>query len=119
MMPECMGSYPYLSYQGGWNIETSSISHTRFRPNANSSAPVVSVKGRTLSVKLLSSAQSLSSTNNIQIRMIDLRGKTVGRFSTANVSGGTFSLSKIPAGKYLVEVRRSGVRLGTSSIMVR
>jgi hypothetical protein len=118
--PNCMGSYPYLSYQGGWNNETSSISHTRSRPSANASAPVVSVRGRTLSVKLsTSSIVGVENFQPLQIRMLDLRGKTVSSFSTANVSGGTFSLAKIPAGKYLVEVRRSGVRLGTSSIMVR
>jgi hypothetical protein len=34
-------------------------------------------------------------------------------------SGGAFSLSKIPAGRYIVEVRQSGARLGSSAIMVR
>jgi hypothetical protein len=114
MMPECTGSYPYLSYQNGWNIETSIITSPRSRPNANASAPVVSVRGRTLSVKLPQSAQSSqSSSKNIQIRMIDLRGKTVSSFNTANASGGSFSLSKIPAGRYIVEVRQAGARLGS------
>jgi hypothetical protein len=120
MTPECMGSYPFLSYQNGWNIETSSISHTRSRPSANSSAPIVSIKGKTLSVKLSTSPTvGVENFQPLQIRMIDLRGKTVSSFNIANMSGGTFSLSKIPAGRYIVEVRQAGARLGSSAVMVR
>jgi hypothetical protein len=51
--------------------------------------------------------------------MIDLRGRTAASFSTANINGGAFSLSKIPTGRYIVEIRRSDIRLGSTAIMVR
>jgi hypothetical protein len=51
--------------------------------------------------------------------VIDLRGRTLGSFNTAKSAVGTFTLSKLPAGRYLVEVRRSGARVGTTAVMVR
>jgi hypothetical protein len=42
-----------------------------------------------------------------------LKGKT------AAVTSDTFTLTKMPAGRYLVEVRRSGARVGTTAVMVR
>jgi hypothetical protein len=92
----------------------SSISYRSAQVRANSSLPKISVRGRTLTVNNLQ-----SSTAPIQLRVIDLRGRAVGNFNAAKSNVGTFTLSKMPAGKYLVEVRRSGVRLGTTAVMVR
>jgi hypothetical protein len=87
-----------------------------FRPNSaqsRSAMPQISVRGRTLTVKHQSSSAPL------HLRVIDLRGRTVSSFSAAKGDAGVFSLAKIPAGRYLVEVRRSGVRSGTTAVLVR
>lgn len=84
------------------------------RNRANSLAPVVSVRGKTLNVRMPSSSKQSSS--QLQIRVIDMRGKTI---LSRTVSGGALSLSKVPAGRYVVDVRRSGVRLGSTAVMVR
>ncbi|MDR2728013.1 MAG: hypothetical protein LBB56_02690, partial [Chitinispirillales bacterium] len=97
-------SYAPASVNGGAAVN---------RNRANSLSPVVSVKGRTLNVRMPSSQQSSSP---LQIRLIDMRGKTI-LSRTAN--GGAVSLSKVSAGRYVVDVRRSGVRLGSAAVVVR
>jgi len=88
-------------------------------PRANSSiTPAVSVRGRTLNVKLPSSLQS-SQTANLQIRMIDMRGRTVSNFKITNGIDNSFSLAKVPAGRYIVEVRNAGKRVNSTPVMVR
>jgi hypothetical protein len=80
---------------------------------AVSSMPQITVRGRTLTVK------QQSSSAPVQVRLLDLRGKTVSSFRVGNDAVGAFTLSNVPAGRYLVEVRRSGVRLGTTAVLVR
>ncbi|MDR0307310.1 MAG: leucine-rich repeat protein [Chitinispirillales bacterium] len=82
---------------------------------ANSSLPAVSVRGRTLSVKLPSSLQSAT----LQIRVVDMRGRTVSNFNTVNGTDNSFSLTKIPAGRYIVEVRNTGKRMSSTPVMLR
>jgi len=88
-------------------------------PLANSfMPPVVSVRGRTLNVKFPSGSQS-SQTAALQIRMIDMRGRMVSKF---NITGGidnSYSLTKIPAGRYIVEVRNAGKRVSSMPVMIR
>nr|AXS01293.1 hypothetical protein [uncultured bacterium] len=116
---EAIGAY---STADGWkdfkilnlNGEAASVLPRAYMTSANSSLPHISVRGRTLTVSNLQ-----SSSAPIQLRVLDLRGKTVSSFSAAKSDVGVFSLSKIPAGKYLVELRRSGARLETMSVMVR
>jgi hypothetical protein len=93
-------------------LPTAPVSH--IRAVGSRAVPQVSVRRRTLTVSNLQ-----SSSAPIQLRVLDLRGRTVSSFSATQGDVGAFSLSKIPAGKYLVELRRSGVRLGTMSVMVR
>jgi hypothetical protein len=81
---------------------------------ASSSLPQISVRGKTLTVRNFG-----VSSMPVNLRLIDLRGKTVSSFSAANMNAGSFSLSKVPAGRYFVEVRQSGVRLGTAAVLVR
>ena len=82
------------------------------RTRTNSLSPAVSVRGKTLNVK------TLSSTQNLQVRMIDMRGRTMTRFDM--IGGGNISLNKISAGRYLVDMRdmETGRRF-TSPIIVR
>jgi hypothetical protein len=96
------------------NMQPASIVPIAALFRANSSLPRISVRGRTLTVSNLQ-----SSSAPIQLRVLDLRGRTVSSFNTAKSGAGTFSLSKIPAGRYLVEMRRSGARLETTAVMVR
>ena len=56
------------------------------------SFPRVSVKGRTLNIS--------SPTNSVyNIRLVDMRGRTSARFSASG--SGSFSLSKLPSGRYI------------------
>ncbi|MDG5813643.1 family 43 glycosylhydrolase [Chitinispirillales bacterium ANBcel5] len=70
-------------------------------------SPSVSVRGRMLNVS--------SFDSNMSIRVIDLRGKTVARFSTAD--SGIYSLMGIPDGLYFVELRGGGVRQTTPVVV--
>jgi hypothetical protein len=73
-------------------------------------APVVSVRGKTLNVVGADNSE-------MQIRMVNMRGKTVAKFQAAGSA--RFSLSKIPAGRYIVETSIAGKRAGTTAIVVR
>jgi hypothetical protein len=85
--------------------------------NARPLSPVISVRGKTLNVRIPPS-QQLSPT--LQIRVIDLRGRTVSNFSVANNGiNNSFSLAKIPTGRYVVEVRNAGKRVNSMPVMVR
>jgi hypothetical protein len=96
------------------NIGKTSIFGRSAQVRAVSSQPKITVKGRTLTVTGLQ-----SSSAPVHLRLLDLRGRTVSSFNAAKSNVGTFSLTQIPAGRYLVEVRRSGVRVGSASVMVR
>jgi hypothetical protein len=95
-------------------INSSSARDRSAQVRAVSSMPKISVRGKTLTVSNLS-----SSSAPVHLRVLDLRGRTVSSFNAAKSDAGAFTLTKIPAGRYLVEVRRSGVRVGTTAIMVR
>jgi hypothetical protein len=91
-------------------------SSVAFRPNSvrtYSAMPQISARGRTLTVK------NQSPSAPVQLRVLDLRGRTVGSFSVAQSDVGAFTLTNIPAGRYIVEARRSGVHVGTAAVLVR
>jgi len=104
-------SYPYFAWQ-----DTNSTSISRGRAagsiSKNISAPTVTLRGKMLNVNTSSSAA------NLQIRLIDMRGRTMTRFNTTG--SGSFSLNKISAGRYIVDMRDmdSGKRF-TSPIVLR
>jgi hypothetical protein len=104
-------SYPYLAWQSGHSTSISRDIVSR-GVNRNSFAPTATVRGRTLNVRT-------SSPANLQVRLIDMRGRTMARFTTEG-AGGSFSLSRISAGRYFVEMRdvANGQRF-TSSVVVR
>jgi len=105
-------NYPYLAWQD--DIGNTSISNRQITrgANRNSFAPRVTVRGKTLNVR------TLSSTQNLQIRLIDMRGRTMTRFDM--MGGGNMSLNKISAGRYIVDMRdmETGRRF-SSPIVVR
>jgi hypothetical protein len=79
-----------------------------------SSSLQVTVKSRTLSI-----ATSSFGNQNLQIRVVDMRGKTVARFTTTAINS-NFSLSNLSTGRYLVEIRDvNRNRVNVSPIMVR
>jgi hypothetical protein len=70
----------------------------------------VTVKGKTLNV--------ISADNSeTHIKMVDMRGKTVANFKSSG--NGQFSLTNIPAGRYLVETRVANKRVGSNAIVVK
>ncbi|MDR0305327.1 MAG: cellulase family glycosylhydrolase [Chitinispirillales bacterium] len=79
---------------------------------ASKAAPTLSkitLRGKTLNV-------SSRTNTGFQVRLVDVKGKTRAKFK-AN-GNGLFSLDKIPAGRYLVEVKGSGVK-STSAIVLK
>jgi len=80
------------------------------RPAAITRAPIVSVTGKILNVKAASDA-------DMQIRLINVKGKTVARFKAAGDA--KFSIAKVPAGRYIVETRVAGKRVGSTPVIVR
>jgi hypothetical protein len=102
-------SYPYFAWQSG----TVSISRdAASRLNKNNLSPTATIRGKTLNVKT-------SSPANLQVRLIDMRGRTLVRFTTEG-HGGSFSLNRVSAGRYLVDMRDvSSGRRFTSAVVVR
>jgi hypothetical protein len=73
-------------------------------------APVVTVRGKVLNVTGINNTEA-------QVKIINMRGKTIANF---NASGNAqFSLAKIPAGRYIVETRSAGKRIGSSAVIVK
>ena len=69
------------------------------RNNARSTSPLITVRSKMLTV-------GASPETNVQVRIVDLSGKTV---ATINTRGGTtHSLSNIPTGIYIVEANKAG-----------
>jgi len=85
------------------------------RTTGTPGTPSVALRGRTLSVV------SPAVNSNLQIRVVDLRGRTVARFNTVTTStNNRFPLNNLSAGRYLVEVRDvNRNRVNVSPIMVR
>jgi len=85
---------------------TSIICRDRAVQNA---VPRITIKNRTLTVR--PSSQGTSA----QVRLIDLRGKSVARFTADRFAN--FSLANLPAGRYFVEVSE-GMKRERVSIIV-
>ena len=79
-------------------VSTGTVSVNSIQP-ALAKQPLTTLRDRTLFV-------NASPETNVQVRIVNLSGKTV---ATINTHGGTtHSLSSIPAGTFIVEARRSG-----------
>ena len=107
--------YPYLAWENDLEGMSISKNHNQSSINKNKTAPTVTVRGKMLNVK------TASQTENLQIRLIDMRGRTLMRFNTTG--SGSFSLSKISAGRYIVEIKdmkdKKDAKRFTSSIVLR
>jgi len=103
--------YPYLLALG--NTATSVIGNGNniTRNTTVAYTPLVSVRGKTLNIK------SASPNSELQIRLFDMRGKTLARFNTKGSN--SFSLSKIPAGRYLAETRENGKMIAATAIVLK
>jgi hypothetical protein len=77
---------------------------------STSRSPLVVVKGKILSVVY-------AGNSDMRIKMVDMRGKTVANFKSSG--SGQFSLTNIPAGRYLVETRIAGKKVGSNAIVVK
>ncbi|MDR2728926.1 MAG: T9SS type A sorting domain-containing protein, partial [Chitinispirillales bacterium] len=107
-----------------WNIADGEVSVSLVKRPAGSSAvingvnsfgmsgraPVVTVNGKMLNVTGIGSA-------NMQIKMINVKGKTVAKFKASG--SGQFSIAKIPAGRYFVETKAAGKLVSASAVTVR
>jgi hypothetical protein len=106
-------SYPYLAWQTAPPMTSISRNTTARGANRNSFAPTVTLRGRTLDVKT-------SSPANLQVRLVDMRGRTAARFNVTGGTGGNFHLNKTAAGRYIVDMRETETgRRFTSSVVLR
>lgn len=71
-------------------------------------APLFSVKGRTLNVLPVDGS-------NLQVRVVDIKGKVVANFNAANAA--TFSLENMPAGLYILDVTGTSVKQSTPFVL--
>jgi len=78
---------------------TTSVARVNRISRGNSAARLLTLRGKTLTL-------SAPANTAYGIRVLDVRGKTVSRFKSSG--GGSFSLAKIPAGRYFVEARGGG-----------
>jgi len=86
-------------------VSSGLTSSTTGKTTAGSIAPSLTVRGRTLNI-------NAPADSELRIRVIDVRGKTVANFNTQGRS--KISLSKIPAGMYIIEAK--GVKNGTRMV---
>ena len=99
--------YPHL------RESSTSVFEGKFaRPSSTVSVPQLSVRGRTLFV-------STSNSSGAQIRLLDLRGRTIASFKMTNSGAHRFSLAKIPSGRYIAEMRTSGKRVKSEAVVLR
>jgi len=75
----------------------------------NSASRLLTLRGKTLTL-------SAPANTSYGIRVLDVRGKTVSRFKSSG--GGSFSLAKIPAGRYFVEAKGVG-KVERMAVVVR
>ncbi|MCL2220253.1 MAG: hypothetical protein FWC23_09330 [Chitinispirillia bacterium] len=75
-----------------------------------SRTPAVTLTGRILSVSSPTDA-------DMHIRLVDVKGKTVAKFRGAGDA--RFSIAGVPAGRYIVETRIAGKRVGNSAVIVK
>jgi hypothetical protein len=73
-------------------------------------SPLVTVRAKTLTV-------NESPETNVQIRVVNLTGRTVASFNTRG--GASLSLKNIPAGAYIIEAKRmqDGVRVASNVVL--
>jgi len=88
-----------------------SVNHNNVSKSSPAVSPKVSLKGKTLNVS------SPENAGIMQVRVVDVKGKVRANFKS-NGGGANFSLSKMPAGRYFVEVK-SGNFINTSSIVLK
>ena len=99
-------SYPYFIYEA----EPVSVFRDRLPSgNLSASAPVVTIKGRTLKIYAPVNTE-------FQMRIFDLRGRTVMRFAARG--SGSFPLSKVPAGRYFIEIRKNGKKISITPFSI-
>ncbi|MDR2577753.1 MAG: T9SS type A sorting domain-containing protein [Chitinispirillales bacterium] len=89
---------------------TSIRDRTAAGANTINRAPVVTVRGRTLNVIGVDNSE-------MQVRLVNMRGKTVANFQAAG--NARISLSRVPAGRYIVETNVAGRRAGVTAIIVK
>jgi len=70
--------------------------------------PLIAVRGRVLRV-------NADTNTELNIRIIDLRGKTLARFKSNGSEN--ISLTKIPAGRYIAETKVNGKRVTTAFVL--
>jgi len=104
--------YPYLLSLGKTQTPTSVIEIKISRNTTVAPVPLIIIKNKTLTIKS-------TSTSDLQIRLFDMRGKTLARFNTRGNGSNSFSLAKIPAGRYLIETKENGKRVGVSAVVLR
>jgi len=77
-----------------------------------SESPAIAVRGKTLNVSSPDNAE-------MQIRVVDLSGKTVDSFNTKGDAN--LSLEKIPAGTYIIETQRvkDGLKITSKVVLTR
>jgi hypothetical protein len=91
-------------------VATGSVSIKPVQTTVRAHTPLVTVRAKTLTV-------NESPETNVQIRVVNLTGRTVASFNTRG--GARLSLEKIPAGMYVVEAKRvrDGVRMRSNVVL--
>ncbi|MDR3013192.1 MAG: DUF3244 domain-containing protein [Chitinispirillales bacterium] len=108
--------YPYLRGNVGDHLRKQA-EQASFHTATNAAVvapPRINVRGKTISI-------AAASDMSLQVRVIDLKGRTVYR-TNVSVSGNNsarLQLNSVSAGRYLVEIRDSARLVGRSSVMLR
>ena len=101
--------YPWLSWFPPPEAPGMAPGKKQVRPTA-ASRPVVRIVGRTMYVNAAPKVMA-------RVRLIDMRGRVVAGYDVTGAA--KLSLRRIPAGKYVVEVRERGRRVSVSTVVLR
>ena len=103
--------YPYLRALGPTKHPTAPpIPDLSKRLQTATITPRAIIHGKTLVI-------TASPDANLQIRFYDLRGRTAARYTSSGSA--RISINRVPAGKYLLEVRENGKRVSVSPVVLR
>ncbi|MCL2688532.1 MAG: T9SS type A sorting domain-containing protein [Chitinispirillia bacterium] len=89
---------------------TSVIGQGKFSSASALRAPTALVRGKTLRV-------TSPDNSDLRIKMINVQGRTVRTFKAKGSAD--FSLKKVPAGRYIVEIKKAGNKVSTTSVTVK
>jgi hypothetical protein len=89
---------------------TASITNNTINTKPAIARPSVALRGKTLNV-------SSPGGSDVNVKMIDVKGRVRATFKATGGSG-SFSVDRMPAGRYLIEINGAGIKKAVSAVVL-